>query len=102
MFLEEVAVTFLSAWSAAPIGRVRLGAVAGGVLILLPALFLSFVMGGNFGGGLGGYFAGDLGVPVGLGFGIAVVLAVGLGLGAGGGGALVALVHRFFGSQNAS
>ena len=63
--------------------------VAGAVVALLPAGFLSFVVGGTLGGGAASTMLGTFGVPVGIGiavgicvvFGVVVaVCAVGLGL----------------------
>jgi hypothetical protein len=61
-------------------------AAAGGLAILLPALFLSFVVGGNLGGGWGAVASenmgiGSVGVPFGLAAGIAIVLCVSLTVG---------------------
>jgi len=56
-------------------------ALAGSVVALLPAFFLSFVVGGTLGGAWGEYFfrqlgLGPVGVPFGLAVGIALVFAV--------------------------
>ena len=62
-------------------------AAAGALLILLPACFLSFVVGGNLGGAWGAVASesvglSSFGVPFGLAGGIAIVLGVGLVFGA--------------------
>jgi hypothetical protein len=65
----------LSAASNSP--KIVLGcALAGGLLMLLPALFLSFVLGGNLGGGWGDVALGRIGVPIGIAAGIGVVLSI--------------------------
>jgi hypothetical protein len=65
----------LSAGSSSP-KIVLVCALAGGLLMLLPALFLSFVLGGNLGGGWGDIALGRIGVPIGIAAGIGVVLSV--------------------------
>ena len=62
--------------------RMRAFGAVGGVIVLIPAFFLSFVVGGSFGGAYGEALLGSIGVPIGLAFGIATVLAVGVTLGA--------------------
>ncbi len=55
----------LSEGSSSP--KIVLGcALAGGLVMLLPALFLSFVVGGNLGGGWGDVVLGRIGIPLGL------------------------------------
>jgi len=76
----------LSADSASQRSVVR-GAVGGAALMLLPAFFLSFVAGGNLGGGwgsaLGQQFGLErLGVVVGLAVGICAVLWIVVSAGA--------------------
>ena len=63
----------------------------GAFLIMLPAFYISFIVGGNLGGGWGeaagksmGF--GSVGVPIGLGAGIAIVFGSGLAIGALAGG----------------
>jgi len=58
---------------------VRLG-LAGAAIALLPALFLSLVLGGTLGGAWGEHYLGQVGfpssgVPIGLALGIALVFA---------------------------
>ena len=65
----------LSAGSNSP--KIVLGcALAGGFAMLLPAFFLSFVVGGNLGGGWGEVALGRIGIPLGLAAGICTVLAI--------------------------
>ena len=65
----------LSAGSSSP--KIVLGcAFAGGLVTLLPALFLSFVVGGNLGGGWGEVALGRIGIPLGLAAGICAVLSI--------------------------
>ena len=65
----------LSAGSSSP--KIVLGcALAGGLVTLLPALFLSFVVGGNLGGGWGDVALGRIGIPLGLAAGICAVLSI--------------------------
>jgi len=66
----------------------------GGAIALIPALFLSFVVGGSFGGAYGEVLFGSVGVPIGLAFGIATVLAVGVILGASVGALIGRLVEH--------
>ncbi len=73
-----------------PIARL---ALAGGVVALVPALLLSFVVGGTLGGAWGQYLFEHFGlpmsgVPAGLALGIALVFA-GVLLGGAAGGALI-------------
>ena len=77
-----------------PLKLVRTGVLIGGCVVLLPSFFLSFVVGGNFGGGWGEFIAGRTGVVIGLAVGVAAVLALGIAVGAGAGGFLAASVHR--------
>jgi hypothetical protein len=71
----------LSTRSSSP--KIVLGcAFAGGLVMLLPALFLSFVLGGNLGGGWGDVALGPIGIPIGLAAGICVVLSILLSLSA--------------------
>jgi len=65
----------LSAGSSSPKIVLRC-ALAGGLVMLLPALFLSFVVGGNLGGGWGEVALGRIGIPLGLAAGICVVLSI--------------------------
>lgn len=79
-------ITKLGKSSAAP-RVVFICAVASAFIFLLPALFFSFVVGGNLGGGWGEAAStalglGSVGVPVGLTLGIAIFLGGGLLLGA--------------------
>jgi hypothetical protein len=68
--------------------RVVAGFVAAGYIAAMSAtFFLSFVVGGNIGGGSGAFVSeslnlGSVGVPLGLANGIAAVLAAGLVIGA--------------------
>jgi hypothetical protein len=65
----------LSAGSSSP--KIVLGcALAGGLVMLLPAFFLSFVVGGNLGGGWGEVALGRIGIPLGLAAGICTVLTI--------------------------
>ena len=65
----------LSEGSSSP--KIVLGcALAGGLVMLLPALFLSFVVGGNLGGGWGDVVLGRIGIPLGLAAGICAVLSI--------------------------
>jgi hypothetical protein len=62
-------------------------AFIGVIVLLLPSLFLSFVVGGNLGGSWGEYVTqslglGLLGVPIGLAIGIALILTISISLGA--------------------
>ena len=54
----------------------------GGLIALLPAAFLSIVVGGNFGGSWAEAVWGTAAVPFGLALGIATVLALGTASGA--------------------
>lgn len=61
--------------------------VAAGYIAAAPmTFFLSFVIGGELGGGWGEVALGRVGVPVGLAIGIAAILAAGLAIGAAIGG----------------
>ena len=65
---------------------VRIAGTVGGFVSLVPSFFLSFVVGGNFGGAGGEVVSealglGAIGVPVGLALGVAAVLASGVVLG---------------------
>jgi hypothetical protein len=76
----------LSKRSIAP--RVVLACSAGGaLLIMLPAFYISFIVGGNLGGGWGEAASnsiglGSVGVPIGLAVGIAIIFGGGLAVGA--------------------
>jgi hypothetical protein len=67
-----------------PNPRVVAGFITVGFIAVIPvAFFLSFVVGGNVGGGSGAFISesvnlGSIGVPLGLAVGIAAVLAGGL------------------------
>ncbi len=80
----------LSKRSIAP--RVVLVCSAGGAfLIMLPAFYISFIVGGNLGGGWGEVVSnsiglGSVGVPIGLALGIAIISGCGLTFGALAGG----------------
>lgn len=59
----------------------------GAILFALPALIVSFILGGNIGGGFGALITesiglGSVGAPVGLTIGIAFILGTGLVVGA--------------------
>jgi hypothetical protein len=71
----------LSATSTSP-RTVLTCAVVGWLVMVLPAFYLSFVLGGTIGGSWGEVGLGPLGVMVGLAVGICVVLSVGLSAGA--------------------
>ena len=79
-YLSSKALAFrLSKLSPSPRIVIACAAV-GALLMLLPAFFLSFVVGGNLGGAWGGVAStniglGSAGMPFGLAVGIAVVLA---------------------------
>ncbi len=74
--------------------RLLVGCIVGGFLVSLPPFFfLSFVVGGNIGGGVGAFASerlglGSAGVPLGLALGIAAILSVGASIGAAIGGVL--------------
>lgn len=74
--------------------RVVAAFLAVGFMAAIPAaFFLSFVVGGNIGGGSGAFISesanlGSVGVPFGLAVGIAGVLALGLTIGAAIGGVI--------------
>ncbi len=56
---------------------------AGALLTLLPAFFISFTVGGNFGGAYGSVVGlGVFGIPLELALGISIFLGLGLALGA--------------------
>lgn len=58
----------------------------GALLIMLPAFYISFIVGGNLGGGWGEAASnslglGSVGVPIGLAVGIAIIFGGGLAVG---------------------
>jgi putative copper export protein len=66
---------------------VRVCSVVCELLIVLPALYISFIVGGNLGGGWGEVASnsiglGSIGVPIGLAVGIAIIFSGCLALGA--------------------
>jgi hypothetical protein len=77
-------------------------AYAVGLLALLPAGFLAFVTGGNFGGSWAEALVGPSGVALGIGLGIGLCLAVFLFAAAIGGALLGVVVSRALGKQRAA
>ncbi|MGH8654358.1 MAG: hypothetical protein ACREYE_20305 [Gammaproteobacteria bacterium] len=87
IMLSVAAAIALSVWlmrklsSAASRGS-RIGSYLGGYGIYPFALFLGFVVGGNFGGAIGDNALGDAGTVVGIGVGVFVVTIVACSIGA--------------------
>ncbi len=91
-----------------PHPRVVAGFVTVGFIAVIPeAFFLSFVVGGNLGGGSGAFISesvglGSIGVPLGLAVGIAAVLAGGLTASAAVGGLIGHAVSIAFRGKHAA
>lgn len=69
----------------------------GTLLIIFPALYVSFIVGGNLGGGLGEFVSKNmgfdfLGVPIGLFIGITIVFGSGIAIGSLVGGLIGRLI----------